>query len=199
MQDITNAPTATPRGGFSLIEVLISVALVTVAVVGALSSITSTASLGESNRESALAYRAAQRRLEQVQASTFEDVFALYNADDLDDPAGVAAPGPHFDVAGLDPQDGDADGRVGRVSFPISIGAGPALVVNADLETPGYDVRSSWPSGVSRAYPPDTDIGSIRDLDLSSGYLLLPVRVEVSWTGATGDRSVTVESILCPR
>ncbi len=197
----TRLPPAThhPRSGFSLIEVLISVTLITVAVVGAMSSITSTASLGESNRESALAYRAAQRRLEQVQASAFEDAYALYNADPLDNPAGIAAPGPHFDVAGLAPQDSDADGRVGRVIFPISIGAGPALVINADLEEPGYDVRSSWPTGVSRSYPPETDISSVRDLDMSSGYLLLPVRVEIRWTGASGDRSITVESILCPR
>lgn len=178
---------------------MISMTVISVAVVGVMGSITSSASLADSNRETSVAYRAAQRTIEQIQGSTFEEVWALYNDDPGDDPIGPAAPGADFDIPGLSPQAGDADGRVGHISFPISLGGGPGITLIDDLSEPNYDLRSDRPTRMSKTYPDNTDVSDAVGIDPSRGYLLLPVRVQVEWTGATGDRSITVETVLAPR
>jgi len=188
------------RGGFSLVEIMICMTVISVAVVGVMGSITSSSSLGDSNRESSVAYRAVQRAIEQMQGSDFTQVWAAYNDDDADDPGGIGtAPGRHFDVPGLTPQEGDADGRVGRITFPISIGGGPSIVLLDDLDEPGFDLRTDRPTGLERQYEDHVDISDARGIRPENGYLLLPVRIEVEWTGASGDRSIAVETILAPR
>lgn len=179
---------------------MISMTVISVAVVGVMGSITSSSSLAKANRETSLAYRAAQRTIEQIQGTDFHDVWARYNATGADDPGGAdTAPGNSFVVRGLDPQTGDADGVVGRVSFPISLGGGPSIVMVDDLDEPDFDLSEDRPVNITRNYDDDVDISNVQAIDPSTGYLLLPVRVEVEWTGISGDRSISIETILAPR
>jgi len=113
------------------------------------------------------------------------DICALYNADPDDDPGGFdTAPGPFFEVEGLDPRPGDVDGAVGEIIMPT---------------TDGFDLREDVV---------DDQIGTPRDLDLdgvidsadhSADYLILPVLVRLEWRGSTGDRVMSFKTILTDR
>ena len=66
-----------------------------------------------------IAQLAAKGALETLKLTDFDDVFTTYNTSDVDDPGGPAmGEGPGFDVGGLAPLGGDADGMVCRYVFP---------------------------------------------------------------------------------
>ena len=71
-------------------------------------------------QEEWLATSAAQNVLERIRNEAFRDVVRLYDADPFNDPGGAGtAPGATFEVPGLDPTPGDADGIVGEVVLPV--------------------------------------------------------------------------------
>lgn len=168
------------RAGFTLVELSVSMVVLLVAVGGTLSSISSTAVLGDATRESTLAYLEAQRQIEHLRAEEFGRLFALHNDDPDDDPAGAgSAHGAGFAVAGLSPVAGDADGQVGQILFPVD-GAG----------TLREDVRFA-----GRQHDLDAD-GGIESQDVSGSYVLLPVRVRIEWHGRSGNRYVELQTVL---
>lgn len=173
-------------GGFSLVEIMLGLTVIAIAIVGTVGSITSSAVLGDSNRETTIAYQAAQRVLEELHASEFGQVLALYNGVPGDDPGGAGtAPGPSFAVPGLDVRPDDADGFVGRVLLPTT-GSPPRLlenVVNPDFGLP-RDLNGD---------------GAEDGADHSTDYIVLPVRVRVEWTGLSGERVIEVETVLSAR
>ena len=168
------------REGFSLTELTVAVALFALMAGGLVYSLMRAKSLSWTSRERALAMEAAQSVMERVRGAAFDQAFSLYNANPLDDPPGVLAPGSDFAVPGLTVQLGDPDGFVGEVLFP---GDGLTLLENVQ----------------------DRDWGMPRDLDLdtqieavgySADYQVLPVRVRVSWRGPAGDQQVELTSVL---
>jgi hypothetical protein len=169
------------RRGMTVVELSLTLIVLMVAIGGTLRSISSFVVLSDGCWERSLAFAAAQRTLEQMQSETFSQVFARYNATPLDDPG--AAPGEHFDVPGLDPTDADADGRVGRILFPVDPGAPAAL----------FEDRFEPDFGLPRDLDADGDIDA---LDHAADYDLLPVRVQVQWRGRSGNRTVEVETVL---
>lgn len=172
----------TRRAGFSLVEMMIAFVVIVVAMLGAVTSITSSSVVGSANRESSIAYQAGRATLERLQSEPFEFVFARYNADESDDPDDTA-PGRHFFVPGLDVQDGDADGFCGRVVLP---GPGPELRENTDDPALGL--------------PMDLNADGVVDAnDHALDHVLLPVTVEVAWTGSSGDRVARFTTVLGAR
>lgn len=169
------------RAGFSLVEVMIGLAVLVIAIMGALSSITSSAMLGETTPETTRAHLAAMAMLERMRAEPFDDLFARYNTTPKDDPT-PEAPGADFEIAGLDPQDDDADGMAGEVLFPAAEGS---QVLREDLVDPSF--------GMPRDLNAD---GTIDAADHADDYAQLPVRVRVSWRGATGEHTLVVEAVL---
>jgi type II secretory pathway pseudopilin PulG len=180
----SSSPTgpAARRAGLTMIELAVSMVILLVAVGGTLSSISSTVVLGESTRETTLAYLAAQRQLEGLRTQNFRQLFALFNAVPADDPAGEGtAPGQNFDVAGLSPTKDDADGRVGQILFPVA---------EDDEGQLREDVLF-----IGRQHDLDVD-GGIDVADVSASYALLPVRVRVEWKGRSGNRYVELQTVL---
>lgn len=170
------------RAGFSLIELLVATTVLVLGMLGAIGTLTTVNGLGESNRESILASQAARSMIESLQAEAFEDVFERFNADPGDDPGGAAtAPGPGFDVPGLTPQAGDADGLAGSVLFPVSAGN----VLREDL----VDARFGMPRDLNGDDVVDGE-------DHTFDRIVLPVRVRIEWTGRSGDRFVEFTNIL---
>ena len=168
------ARAAHPRAGFSLIEVAIGTVILTVAITGLLCVIVSYSRLVQTNRESAIAQQAAREMIEKLQDGTFSQVFALYDANAADDPAGAGtAPGKDFVVKGLNAAPGDADGKVGEVIFPTVGNALREDVADADLSMP----RDLNADGLTDA------------ADHATNYRLLPVRIRLRWRGATGNRA----------
>lgn len=175
-------PTRDGRAGYALIEMMLASVVLVVAILGTVGSLTSSAMLGESTRETTIAYLAAQEMIEVLQATPCQDVFVNYNEEADDDPGGIgAAPGPGFAVPGLNPQADDPDGLPGRILMPQ---AGKDLKEDLD----------DYPElGMPRDLNADGEIdGDKRQKD----YILLPVIARVEWIGVSGERSVEIETVL---
>ena len=172
-----------PRGGFSLLEILISVSVLGIAMAALTSTQLTTIALSRATRETSAAADAAQAVLEAMRdEDELLDVFKRWNGTIADDPAGVS-PGNAFDVRGLEPARDDPDGRVGEIVFP---GDGVALLENVE----------------------DALLGMPRDLDLANGvdgddhandYRILPVLVRVRWASSRGVNQVQLVGTLARR
>ena len=138
------------------------------------------------NRESAAAAEAARTLFEEMMNADFEDLFALYNADPTDDPGGVGtAPGGRFGVSQLTPLETSPDGLVGQVVLP-------ALTFLPDE----WELREDF-EDEELGLPRDLNGDSIiDDLDHREDYLILPVRVELEWSGRFGPRRMSVSVIM---
>lgn len=172
------------QAGFTLIEVMIAIAMVAIGLSTYVVSIALASVTSEVNRQSALAIRAGQQQMEQLKGADFATVFASFNWVPADDP-GVpgSAPGASFDVDGLDPIDGDPDGRVGEISFPVTAGALGVLREDLALSALGM--------------PLDLDGDGVVDAsDHSGDYRLLPVRVRLQWRGRAGTSRLEFKTIL---
>jgi hypothetical protein len=165
----------------TIIEVLIGMTVVLIAMMGMMGSLSSSAVLGDSARETALAYQAAQLRMERLQTEDFGALFALYNDTNADDPPGAAGRG--FAVAGLELQAGDPDGLVGTVVLPSSGGLPGSL--REDAVDPSF--------GLPRDLNGDGELDGASHED---DYIVLPVRVRVEWRGRSGNRFVELQSLL---
>lgn len=167
------------RAGLTLIELALASSVVLVAILGALGAVTSSSDLTSSTRETTTALAAAQMMMERLHGTPCEEVWARYNdiaGDDLDG-AGTTT---GFAVDGLDPQDGDADGLVGRIVLPAPAGPLTETFVDASLGMP-RDLNAD---------------GAVDGNDHSGDYVVLPVRVLIEWRGSSGDRSLELSGLL---
>ncbi len=156
------------RAGFSIVEVMLVLTILTVGIGMFAGTLGSIMGLGPSMRETGRATEAARSVIESMRAQAFDQVWARYNADPADDPGGAGtAPGAAFDVPGLGPVPGDPDGRVGEIVFPELAGALREDVADERLGTPR-----------------DLDLDGVVDaLDHAADYRVLPVLVRVQWQG----------------
>ena len=167
---------------------MIAAIVVGVALLGAVVAMIDSMSLTRVNRDAAVARQAARLELESMQGVDFDQIFAAYN-DAVADDGGLTVPvsGSGFAVAGLTPQNGDPDGLCGKISFPVADG-GPSDVLRENLD----DVRFGMPRDINLD-------GVIDGGNHADNYVLLPVRVQVEWRSATGNQSITIETVLSSR
>lgn len=171
------------RDGFTLLEVVVALAIITVAAMAAMRTLTSSSALGQTGGETSSAYHAARRVLERIKAEPFGDVFKRYNETGLDDGPPGSAPGAHFAVNGLDATPDDPDGFVGRVILPSD--PGNPSVLREDLDD--HDLGT----------PFDVNLDGFTDgLDHALDYDLLPIVVRIDWRGSAGVRTVRLATIL---
>lgn len=160
-------------GGFSLLEIMIALAVVAILFLAMMSLIYSTNRYSQMNREQTVALNAARAMVELARNQEFGKILALYNDDPADDPAGKGtAPGPHFDVPGLTVRKGDKDGKAGRIEFPTVGGELREDVTDPFLELP-HDLNG------------DDKVDAV---DHRGDYKILPVTIVVEWRGI-GDES----------
>jgi hypothetical protein len=190
------APTATPirctrpsrksRSGSSLLELVISMVLLAVALVGFTSVTTSSMVANETINEVARGKQRARAEMEIVQAADFSEAFALFNADPTDDPEGVGtAPGNFIAVPELELLAADPDGFVGEIIMPTAVGMGGGLELREDLTIPQL--------GMPRDLNGD---GVVDALDHSGDYLILPVLVRLDWRSGSGPARVEFKTLL---
>lgn len=170
-----------PRAGFSLVEVMLVMVVLTVAVSMLSGLVATTASMGPLQLQNALASEAARAQLERMRIEQAGLVYALFNQDHSDDPGGVGtAPGCHFDVPGLSPRPEDSDGLCGFVRFPEQ-------------------------GGHLRETAGDRSLGMPRDLDLDGfigmepvdkSYRILPLEIRIEWQHGETLRSYSLYSML---
>ncbi len=161
-----------PRG-LTLIEILIATSVILVAMIGLLSVMYYTTRLNAANRENLAALRAAEHQIETLRAAKFDEIYARYNDTPADDILNGPNPGSSFDVEGLQPLPGR---QCGRILFP---GDGSRLL--EDVNDPAWGM------------PRDLNGNGLVDTDSVSGpgLALLPVTVEITWTGIQGPRTIT--------
>jgi prepilin-type N-terminal cleavage/methylation domain-containing protein len=169
--------------GFSMVELMAAIVILTVAISGFTSSILSSMVLSRMNRESGVAQQAARQMLEQIHGEEFREAFFAFNTAAGDYGGGGVEFGPGFPVQGLDLLPADGDGLVGRIEFP-TVDFGGVEQLREDVVDAGFGM------------PRDLDGDGIDVDDHSGDYELLPVRVIVEWNGVRGPRQVTMESIL---
>jgi prepilin-type N-terminal cleavage/methylation domain-containing protein len=161
----------TRNQGFTLLELVIAIVIFTVAVGALARSLMGGFALGESTKDRVLAMSAIENTVAKVSAEDFTTAFYHYNSNAADDPLGAGSSvGSGFAILSLEAIPGDVDGLAGEIMFP---GNGTTLredVVDLDLGMP-RDLNGD---------------GVIDGLDHSTDYTLLPVRIQVSWTGADG-------------
>ncbi len=164
---------------------MVAVVLLTIAMLGFSKAFVSSMLASDTEREVRLATETARGIMESLAGAEFEQVFQLYNADPQDDPGGVGtAPGPSFDVVGLDPLSGDEDGQAGEVLLPIVEDVG-GYQVREDLDLPEL--------GLPRDLSGD---GIVDDQDHSADYVILPVRIRVEWEGSGGPAQAEFHTVL---
>ena len=169
------------RRGISFLEVMISIAVLTIGLAGFLQSLVSANRLEGSVSDQSAACAAARATVENLRATAFAETFARYNASADDDPPGGASPGPRFDVAGLRPLPGQAS--VGTIRFPVA--AGNPLVLREDL----VDAELGTPLDLNAD-------GALTAADRAADYRLLPVVVSVRWQSASGPNNFELRTIL---
>lgn len=174
--------TDSASGGFTVLEIAISLVVLSVAIGGLVAASISSYQLSRANQERSAAHTAAREMVEQLRSEDPVEVFALYNDDPDDDPDGPGtAPGSGFRVAGLTALDDDADGLVGEVYFPVD--AGGVLredTVNGALDTPR-----------------DLNLDGVVDSDARDGdYQILPVGVRLQWRGPKAEGRYEVHLLL---
>lgn len=175
------------RAGFTLVEVIASSAVLVIGCLGLSSAITSSSRLMELNHERTLAHQAARAQMEALENADFTKVFALYNANKADDPAGAGtAPGRNFAVEGLSPMRDDADGMTGEIVFPTVGDLGVQLTENYG------DLRLSMPCDLNGD-------GAVSAGAMTGNYTILPVRVRVRWRGASGNSTLEIDNVLLDR
>jgi prepilin-type N-terminal cleavage/methylation domain-containing protein len=157
------------RGGFTLVEVAVVMAVVTVAIAMFARTLASSARIDPVAREATVAAEAARSMLEEMRNHPFSEIFRLYNDNPADDPAGPGtAPGSRFAVEGLTPT--TSGGFVGRISFPT---IGNQIRENSNDEMLGTprDLNSD---------------GVVDSADHTSDCTILPTRVRLEWASRSG-------------
>ena len=170
------------RAGFSMVESLVFIALLTIGLLGLSASIVKSMALSESNRERAVAAEAGRMALETLRSQPFDEVFERYNDYSPDNPASGTSPGADFDVPGLNPADDDGDGQVGEYVFATN--ATPGVV----SETPNNEF-----AGLARDLNLD---GDTTDADVTADRKILPVMVRLRWRSATGEQELRLSTFL---
>ena len=173
----TVRPRASLRSGFSLLEIMVAVAVFGITMAALTTTQVSTVALSRSNLEMSAALDAAQGVLESIEdEDDFTQIFARWKA-------GGTGPGNVFDVRGLEPTRDDPDGRVGEVVFP---GDGIQLLENANDRALGV--------------PRDLDLDDVVDgTDHAADYRILPVLVRVRWSGAGGVHQIEIVGTVTRR
>lgn len=189
---------------------IITLTIVVVAA-GILSrTLVGTGSMRAVSRETALAMEGARTVIETMRGKPFGDLWQLYNEDPFDDPGGPGtAPGARFVVEGLETVPGDG-GFVGRIEFPAMLtetlvaggnqggltkggqtgeGGSPLTEIHWQLREDVVDERLGLPRDLNGDHVID-------NLDHGDDYLILPVRITVTWNGVHGIRSTSIHTML---
>jgi prepilin-type N-terminal cleavage/methylation domain-containing protein len=185
-------------GGFTLVEVMIAVALVTAVFAGVLGALIMGLKEADFSRDLSLGIDAARRKAEELASGPFRLVFFRYNETASDDPTDPLYParGPGVLVEGLAPRPGDPDGFVGRVILPSQTSNATRLIET--LDTGGDAVKRAALARLGMPRDLDGD-GAVGAANVAKTYILLPVTIRLEWRGVYGDGEYSLDFILADR
>jgi prepilin-type N-terminal cleavage/methylation domain-containing protein len=214
------------RGGLSLIELIIAMAILAVAIMALVSSITSSGQIQQATREKTIAYNAARQQIEKMRVYATAEIFSRYNSTTADDgffPSGLH-PGNTFHVPRL-----GTPTSVPMAATPWSVPTYWSVQVGATTKEPwssttvgGVQQKDTFGDligndGVGEITFPesggnltetyvDSTMGMPRDLNrdgdsadtnVSLSYKILPVKVSVRWKSMNGkDMYIEVNTFI---
>jgi type II secretory pathway pseudopilin PulG len=166
-------PLSASQGGWTMVELVIAMALLTIGVVSFIVALTYSLRLAAAGHQKDIAMNAARQVIEQMRTYTISNAFATYNSN------------PDFNVEGLNILPGDTDGKAGKVIFPADSGN---LVESQTSELMGMDN--------------DLDLdgnGGNSDTVNPGNAIMLPVVVRIEWQGIAGDWVIEMKTLLTDR
>lgn len=164
-----------------MIELVTTLAVLAVAFVMYSGTSISIQRQRDNNRRSAIAADGAQRMLETMRSRELASLYGLYGSGSV----AAGAPGPSFDVEGLEPTHDDPDGHVGEVLLP-------EMQIELGVWQLREDVRLAA-LGMPRDLNGDSRIDA---LDHAEDFICLPVVVRVAWQSRFGPRSYELTGML---
>jgi len=169
------------QGGFTLVEIMISLTVLTAAVYLLSSTITATMAHSSKRKERTIAMESIMNVLEDMRSVPFRDLSVLYNDVDSDDPGGSgSAPGHRFSVPELDYVLGGVTTLAGTITLPTIAG-----LIREDVVLPELGM------------PRDLNGDFVADASNHTGdYMILPVTVKVEWPGSAGLNEMKITSMF---
>jgi type II secretory pathway pseudopilin PulG len=207
--------------GFTLLEIMLSVSILVLSIIGMVSVITYTTTQNEINRENLLAMRAAEGKIEEMRRYDVSEIFARYSATDANPTTKSYLPGTLGTLAGLYPGPDFSDlfdpTKIGtydptyqrlrnasaRIEFPWQ---NSTLVAGAFGPDSNYRSPPSGSIALHEESNPATEPDQIaRDLNAdgivadgkptpdspSVDYVILPAKIIISWKSIKGNRTIT--------
>ncbi|MFC1587055.1 type II secretion system protein J [Planctomycetota bacterium] len=158
------------KNGFSLLELMVAVAIATVVIVGFYSAFITFDQMRIMNKNKLKAMNTARAKVEEMQSlGNVQDIFQSYNI----------SQNLNFAVEGLNSRKDDEDGFVGAIVFPV----GPDNTIWEDLDMPKL------------AMPMDLNMDGTLDESIDD-FLTLPVLIEIKWRDASGTNSFALLAYL---
>ena len=184
---LSHAPRRCAESGMTFAEIVVVMIVMLIAVSIFSTTVVSTARQRNINRERALAADSVRSLFEEMRNEDFGQIYALYNADPLDDPNGPGtAPGGFFAITGLNVIPGSPGGVVGRIVFPEVVQTNPTTwELREDVAEPLM--------GMPRDISGD---GFVDEQDHRGDYVILPIQAIVQWRGVLGNQELIEFTML---
>lgn len=166
------------KGGFTLLEVMISGVVMAVAVLAMARALHGGNRSARSERAHAAAFEVAEWVMAEIQAYPFDQVWPAFNADPGDDPA----------LSGLAPGPVRLVSELGLEGLPLCMDrglleGGKVEVLFPTVTIDGQEVLCEQADRPELGCPRDLDgDGSVSWADQSTTHRLLPFEVRVSWS-----------------
>ena len=166
------------RAGFTLVEVLIALTVLTISVNGLASFFTAVPRMMDEAQRKRTVMDETLGMYEELRGQDFESLFVRYNETTFDDPALGNAPGNQRILTETARALGSDPGRPASISLFFPTPAGSPGELRENTVDPSL--------GMPRDLNGD---GVIDGLNHASDYVVLPVRIEVKWSEAGVDRT----------
>jgi len=155
------------QSGIALVEILVALSLLAIGFLSLVATLAQNARLQRLTHEKHLAVLGAESILEDLRRTDFNQLVATHAGSEQ-----------HFDLTGLSAREGDGDGHVGRIFFVLDETANDSVAKAFELPR---DLNGD---------------GDALDKNVAADYRILPVRIQVDWTGVGGASSIEVRAVL---
>ena len=177
----------------TFVELLVAIMILAIGLLGLVGSLLYASRLIRESNEVTIAKNAARTIIESMRMYDTGYIYACYNSNSDDDPPGYHDEDHYLDnfpVPGLNLRPDDEDDYAGKIEFPE--------VVNPD--PPPEMVLSETVTDPELGMPRDLNgDGDADDVNVSTGYRLLPVTVRVQWEAYRPEMEIRLQTFILVR
>ena len=166
------------QAGFTLVELLIALTVLTISANGLVSFFTAVPRMMDEAQRKRTVMDETMGMYEELRGQEFASLFVRYNETTLDDPAFGNAPGNERVLTETARCLGSDPGSPASIRLYFPALSGSPMELREDMVDPGL--------GMPRDLNGD---GVIDGLNHASDYVVLPVRIEVRWSEGGADKT----------